>query len=78
MTVQYKLEVIRDMRLLGYDKRLKASRELVSAIACNKLHHKTLNEAVKAAKAISRQPLVVSVALTRVETSPPIVYRNGK
>lgn len=76
--IKYHLDVEKDYALVPYVQRQKLQGEFVQAVYKNRLQHDTLPEADKAAKAISQSPIVVKVSLTRVETSIPIVYRNGK
>lgn len=78
MSVRYLLKVHRDLRLVNYSPRLRVMRNLVSCIAKNRLSHTNMNEAVKAAKVISKSPIVTYVTLTRVEESEIVIFRNGE
>lgn len=78
MSVKYILRVHRDLRLIGYEPRLKVARDLESAKYKYRLSHLDLNTAVEAAKIISKNPIVSDVTIVRVEESSPLIYRNGE
>jgi hypothetical protein len=75
-SVSYKLKITRNF--VGYDGRLKTSRALGSAVHRHGLAHDNVDAAFKAAKVLSKNPLVDRVTLVKVVESEPIIFRNGE